>query len=174
MKIAIGSTNPVKIKATEEAFKKVWPNKKWQTIGLEIPSGISNQPISDAESIFGATNRAKGALAKSRANFGVGIEGGLTKINGNWYDTAWIVIIDKYGTKSTGSTINMPTPPIFIEKVEQGMEIGHIDDLIFKQKNSKHAQGHFGLMSKNALTRMDAYREGIISALVRFIRPELF
>lgn len=174
MKIAIGSINPVKIQATKLAFQKVWPNKKWEVVGLEIPSKVSSQPKSDLESIKGATNRAKGALAKSKADFGVGIEGGLSKIDGNWYDTAWIVVIDKAGTKAIGSTINMPTPQMFIDKVNEGMEIGHIDDLIFKQQNSKHAQGHFGLMTKNALTRQSAYVEGTISALARFIRPEIF
>ncbi|KKS04789.1 MAG: putative non-canonical purine NTP phosphatase [Candidatus Curtissbacteria bacterium GW2011_GWA2_41_24] len=55
-----------------------------------------------------------------------------------------------------------------------GMELGHVDDVVFKVKNSKQGDGHFGLMSKNAVNRAEAYTEGVISALVRFIRPELF
>ena len=54
------------------------------------------------------------------------------------------------------------------------MELGHVDDVVFKVKNSKQGDGHFGLMSKNAVNRAEAYTEGVISALVRFIRPELF
>lgn len=174
MKIAVGSTNPVKIEATRQAFKKVWPKKKWEVTDLEIPSGVSHQPKSDLESIKGATNRAKGALQQGKADFGVGLEGGISKINGVWFDTAWIVIIAKNGKKGIGSTINMPTPPSFIKKVEKGMEIGHIDDEVFKRQNSKHQEGHFGLMTKNALTRESAYIEGVVSALVPFINPKLF
>ncbi len=174
MKVAVGSTNPVKIEATRQAFAKVWPKKTWEVIGLEIPSGISPQPKSDLESIKGATNRAKGALKQAKADYGVGIEGGISKINVMWFDTAWIVILNNKGKQGIGSTINMPTPPSFIKKVQQGMEIGHIDDEVFKRVNSKHQEGHFGLMTKNALTRESAYIDGVISALVCFIHPNLF
>lgn len=174
MKVAIGSTNPVKIKATEEAFKKVWPEKKWEVVGLDIPSGVSNQPMSDTESIKGATNRAKGALEKSKADFGVGIEGGLTQIENMWFDTAWVVIFDKNGKRGIGSTINMPTPKSFIKLVEKGMEIGHIDDEVFKRQNSKHAEGHYGLMTKGLITRQDGYVHGVIAALTAFMHPTLF
>lgn len=174
MKIAVGSTNPVKIKATRQAFLKVWPKKKWEVVGIEVESGVSSQPKSDLESIRGATNRARGALKQAKSDYGVGIEGGISKINGIWFDTAWIVVLDKKGRKGIGSTINMPTPPSFIKKVEKGMEVGHIDDEVFKKQNSKHQEGHFGLMTKNALTRKSAYIEGVISALVPFIHPGLF
>ncbi len=152
----------------------VGPNKKWEVIGLEIPSGASAQPKSDAESIKGATNRAVGAIKKTGADFGVGLEGGISKIQNIWFDTAWIVAINKKGVKGIGSTINMQTPSSFIKKVEKGMEIGEIDDMVFKRKNSKHEEGHFGLMTKSALTRELAYVDGVISALVRFINPQLF
>lgn len=174
MKVAVGSTNPVKIEATKLAFEKVWPNKKWEVVGVEVSSGVSGQPKSDSESIKGATNRTIGAIKKEKADFGVGLEGGITKVDGLWFDTAWIVVIDKNDKKGIGSTINMPTPRSFINQVEKGMEIGEIDDMFFKVKNSKQGDGHFGLMSKNAITRKDAYVQGVISALVRFIRPDLF
>ena len=174
MKIAVGSTNPVKIKATEAAFKKVWPNKKWQVVGLEIESGVSSQPMSDIESIKGATNRAKGALKKAKADFGVGIEGGLEKIKNKWFDSGWVVIVDKYGVIGIGSSIKMETPSLIIKKVKTGKEIGFIDDEIFKNTKSKHGIGHFGLMTDGAITRMECYTQGVISTLARFIHTELF
>ena len=61
MKVAIGSTNPVKIAAVKSAFKKVWPNKKFTFKGIKVNSGVSHQPMSDIESIKGAGNRAKKA-----------------------------------------------------------------------------------------------------------------
>ncbi len=174
MKIAVGSTNPVKINATKIAFEKVWPKKKWQVMSLEILSGVSSQPKSDTESIKGATNRAKGALLKSKADFAVGIEGGITKIENIWFDTAWMVVINKKGTKGVASSINMPTPPSFIKKVQAGMEIGHLDDEVFKRKNSKHQEGHYGLMTKGLITRQDGYIHGVISALTVFMHSQLF
>ena len=70
MIVAVGSLNPVKIQATLNAFKKFWPDKSWKIIGIETPSGVSDQPMSDNEYI-------KGAFKKIKADFGVGLEGGL-------------------------------------------------------------------------------------------------
>jgi len=175
MKVAVGSTNPVKIDAVRAAFHEVWPKQKWEVIDLETPSRVSSQPKSDQESIKGATNRAKDALKKSKADYGVGIEGGLSHINKVWFDTAWIVVIDKKGNEGIGSTVNMQTPPKFIKKsIDEGLEIGQIDDEYFKVKNSKQGIGHFGLMTNGNLTRKDGYIQGVIAALTRFIHPELY
>lgn len=174
MKIAVGSKNPIKIKAVEQAFKKVWPRKKWQVLGLDISSGVSSQPMSDAESIKGATNRAKGALEKSKADFGVGIEGGLHSIGTEWFDTAWIVVISKNGDKGIGSTYRLQTPKLIMKMIKKGLEIGEANDKIFNLKNSKQKAGHFGLMTNGIITRSDAYTYGIICALSRFIVPAVF
>ncbi|KKS04790.1 MAG: putative non-canonical purine NTP phosphatase [Candidatus Curtissbacteria bacterium GW2011_GWA2_41_24] len=85
MKIAVGSTNPVKIEAAKRAFGKVWPKKKLEIVGIEVPSGVSQQPMTDKEAVKGARNRAKVAIKSARADFGVGLEGGLQKF---WYG-AW-------------------------------------------------------------------------------------
>ncbi len=174
MKVAVGSTNPVKINAAKQAFKKVWPKKIWEIVGVEVESGVSNQPMSDEESIKGATNRAKRALKTTSADFGVGLEGGIHKTNGMWFDTGWAVVVDKKGTLGIGTSIRMQSPPAMMKYVKKGMELGDIDDMLFGKKNTKHKQGHFGLMSKGALLREEAYQHGVISALTRFIHPKLF
>ncbi len=174
MRIAVGSTNPVKIEATKNAFQKVWPRKEWEVIGFEVTSGVSNQPMSDIESIKGATNRAKGALKLGKADFGVGLEGGIQKTSGLWFDTGWVVVMDKNGVMGIGTSIRMQSPPAMMEYVNKGMELGEIDDMLFGKKNTKHKQGHFGLMSKGVLVREEAYQHGVISALTRFLHPKLF
>lgn len=174
MKIAVGSTNPAKIEAVKEAFQKVWPKKKWEVIGVDVKSVVSNQPMSDTESIKGAISRAKQALKKSKADFAVGIEAGIHQIGKYWFDCGWMVVIDKEGNEGIGSSIRMHTPPRMIKMVREGKEIGEINDIIFKVKNSKHGIGHFGLMTNGAVNRTSAYTDGIISALARFINPDLY
>ena len=175
MKIAVGSTNPAKIKAARVAFQKVWPKKKFKIVGVDVKSGVSNQPMSDTESIKGARNRAKLSMEKTGADFGVGIEGGIHKVVGKYFDSGWVVVVNKKGEEGVGSSLRMETPPKAVKLVlEKGMELGHIDDLLFKTKNSKTGLGHFGLMTDGVLNRSDAYVQGVISALSRFIRPELF
>lgn len=174
MKVAIGSTNPAKINAVRLAFEKVWTDKKWHIIGLEVSSDVSNQPMSDLESIRGATNRAKNAIKKARADFGVGLEGGLQKIDNYYFDCGWVIVIDKKGIAGIASSARMLTPPSMMRHVFAGMELGEVDDLFFKKVNSKQGNGHFGLLTNNHLTRSTIYRDGVIAALARFLQPHLF
>ena len=58
MKIIIGSNNPAKVAAVKNAFHY----QQTEFLSLDIPSGVSEQPFSDEETIKGAINRAVGAL----------------------------------------------------------------------------------------------------------------
>lgn len=174
MKVAVGSKNPVKIAAVKEAFEKVFPEEQWEVEGIEVSSGVPDQPMSDEESITGARNRANRSLKDLNADYGVGLEGGLQEINGLWFDNGWIVVMNKKGAEGVGSTVKMPTPAKLMDLIHQGIELGIANDMVFKTKNSKHAEGHFGLMTKNAITRTSGYRDGVIAALSRFVHPDLF
>lgn len=174
MLVAVGSTNPVKINAVKKAFLQVWPQENITVKGIEVDSGIPSQPKSDEESIKGATNRAKRALEKLGADYGVGLEGGVHKIGDNWFDSGWMVVVDKNGTEGIGSTIKMHLSEKIMKHVHSGKELGDATDAVFGTVNSKQANGHFGLMTNNIITRTSGYTDGIIAALARFIRPEAY
>lgn len=174
MKVAVGSKNPVKIEAVKLAFERIWPEETWDVVGVEVKSGVSSQPMTDRESIRGAKNRARRAIKHLQSDFGVGLEGGLQKIGKHWFDCGWIVVFDKTGRNGIGSTAKIHTPPNMIKLILEGNELGIVNDIIFKTTNSKHGDGHFGLMTKNAITRSSGYRDGVIMALAPFIHPDLF
>ncbi len=174
MKVVVGSTNPVKIEAVRTAFEMVWPEQTWDVTGIPAASGVAAQPMSDEECIIGARNRAREALAYSDAAYGVGLEGGLQRVAGKWLNGGWSVVIDSSGREGIGATIKMITPARMMAKVEQGMELGDVDDLFFQQQNSKQAQGHFGLFTRGLITRKRAYVDGVITALARFMQLDLF
>jgi inosine/xanthosine triphosphatase len=175
MNIAIGSTNPVKIAATLKGFQKVWPKQKWEAQGFAVSSGVSAQPMSDKETIQGGRNRADAALAACpEAEYGVGLEGGIQQIGDQWFDCGWIIVHRRDGKEGIGSSIRMQTPAKMIKMVEQGMELGDIVDQLCEVKNAKQANGHFGLMSNNIITRESGYTDGVVAALVAFLQPELF
>jgi inosine/xanthosine triphosphatase len=174
-KVAVGSKNPVKIEAVKLAFNDVWPEIEWEVIGADVGSGVSDQPMSDRESIRGATNRAKRSRKLHNADFGVGIEGGLQKHGKEYVDAGWMVVVAKDGRVGIGASVSMHTPHKMMRMVlDEGKELGEVCDIIFKRKNTKHAEGQFGLMTKNLITRTEGYRQGVISALVRFIHPDLY
>ena len=57
--VVIASQNPVKIKCTELAFTEVFKNESIAFTGISVPSNVSDQPMTDSETLEGARNRAK-------------------------------------------------------------------------------------------------------------------
>lgn len=174
MKIAVGSKNPAKIKAVLTAFQQVFPDKEIQVDGVAVASEVPDQPMHLEETIRGARNRAIKSLSALDADMGVGLEGGLQEIDGRWFTSGWIVIIDKKGNEGIGSSIFMELPEKVMMHIRSGKELGHATDAIFHTVNAKHAQGYFGLMTDDAVTRDKAYSDAVLSALSRFIHPEVF
>jgi inosine/xanthosine triphosphatase len=167
MLIAVGSLNPSKIEAVRLGFEAYFPNTQKAYIGTAAASGISDQPMSTRESLTGARNRAKRALELApEAQYGVGLEGGLQQVHNHWFDTGWIVVRDREGNEGMGSTVGMPVADEVINlMLSRNIELGLALDEHFGTVNLKHAQGHFGLMTDNRITRATGYRDAVIVAL---------
>lgn len=174
MKVVVGSKNPVKIEAVRLSFEKIWPETMWEVIGVEVNSGVPDQPMSDSESITGARTRAKKALLEIESDYGVGLEGGIQQVDELFFDCGWIVVIDKTGAEGIGASPKMIVPEKMMTLISQGHELGTAADILFNTKNSKQANGTFGMMTNDAVTRTTGYQSGIIMALSRFLHPELF
>jgi len=166
--------NPVKIAAAAAGFTAVWPGKDWHCEGCLVPSGVCEQPMSNTESIRGARNRALRALRALQVDFGVGIESGLEEIDGIWFSTGWVLIIDTDGSEAVSSSMLRPVPLPSMALVRQGLELGSANDVVFGKTNSKQANGLIGLLTNDILTREGVFRDAVISALARFLHPELF
>jgi inosine/xanthosine triphosphatase len=75
MRIAVGSTNPTEVRAVENVMRRIYGDV--EVFGMEVESGVSDQPIGIEEITRGAINRAKKALERSGADLGVGIGAGI-------------------------------------------------------------------------------------------------
>eukprot|EP00285_Hemiselmis_virescens_P013921 CAMPEP_0173402128 /NCGR_PEP_ID=MMETSP1356-20130122/53024_1 /TAXON_ID=77927 ORGANISM="Hemiselmis virescens, Strain PCC157" /NCGR_SAMPLE_ID=MMETSP1356 /ASSEMBLY_ACC=CAM_ASM_000847 /LENGTH=96 /DNA_ID=CAMNT_0014362413 /DNA_START=28 /DNA_END=315 /DNA_ORIENTATION=+ len=74
----VASTNPVKVNAAKQSLSQCFPSTEVTVIGHKIPSGVSDQPMTDAETKQGAINRAKSAMdAHPGHDLYFGIEGGI-------------------------------------------------------------------------------------------------
>ena len=65
MRVAIGSTNPVKCNAVRAVLSPLFPGASFVTV--DVPSGVAAQPWGDVETRTGAHNRARAARAAARA-----------------------------------------------------------------------------------------------------------
>jgi len=170
-KVIIASKNPVKINATKIAFKKVF-NSNFEFEGISSNSMVSNQPISNQETLLGAQNRLKD-ISNETADYFVSIEGGVDLIDNNFEVFAWIVITD-LKTKAKAKTASFPLPLKISKLIKEGYELGDADDIVFKRSNSKQKNGAVGILTKNLINRTDYYVHAIILALIPFTNSKLY
>lgn len=170
MKIVVASNNPIKIGATEQAFCAQFSGQRIETISVDVDSGAGDQPTSDIATRQGARRRAENAQAvEPRADFWVGLEGGIELIDEQLMAFAWIAIRGANGGFSEARTTTLPLPPAVRELVDVGMELGKANDRVFATLNSKHGGGAFGLLSEGRYTRESIYAQTLTIALIPFV-----
>lgn len=175
IKVYIGSENPVKVECTRIGFEAVFGTLvNYEFIGKSVPSGVSDQPMTNEETLEGALNRADN-LKKlfPDGDYFVGIEGGIQKIGNEMEAYAWIVI-NNNGLSGKAQTSTFQLPPKIVELINKGIELGHADDMVFKRKNSKQGNGAVGILTHNIIDRIEYYRHAVILALIPFVNPELY
>ncbi|MEP7292038.1 MAG: inosine/xanthosine triphosphatase [Chloroflexota bacterium] len=166
--LIVASTNPVKIAATLEGFRRMFPDESFEARGISVPSGVSDQPMTDAETLQGALNRLANVRATSpEADYWVGIEGGVEDVAGILECFAWAVASDGVRVgKSRTATFSLPEEAARL--VWQGMELGHADDVVFGRSNSKQQNGSVGLLTGDVVDRTAYYLQAVILALIPF------
>ena len=177
MRIIVGSQNPVKLEAVSVAFASFFQEVCFEVQPVSVPSGVSTQPLSDAETLTGATNRAKAARElEGDADFWVGIEGGLHPSPGEvnaYLSFSWVVVLGR-NQIGRGRSASYELPKAISDLIRQGMELGDADDLIFGVSGSKRDSGGVGLLTEGRVTRSQFYAEAVKLALIPFVNPELF
>lgn len=166
--VTIASLNPAKINAVKSAFEMVFPDTVFQFNGIDVPSGVADQPMSDNETRHGARNRVHNAKqAEPGSDYYVGIEAG---IEGN-ATFAWIVIeSEQHQGESRSSSLALP--PKVLAKLANAHELGDVMDEVFATDNIKQKGGAIGLLTQHHLTRSSVYHQALILALVPFLNPD--
>lgn len=174
MKVAVGSKNPVKIAAARQAFAAIWPHEEISIVSSDVPSGVSDQPMSTEESIKGAINRAKTVKVALRPDYAVGIEAGSVKVGDQWFEDGWVAVIDQTGSVGLGGSPRIQIAPKLMKLIKSGQEFGEAGDAVFGTTGMKQSSGYCGMMTGNVFTRTDMLCDAIIMALGRFVRPDVF
>lgn len=172
--VVIASRNPVKMEAVRQAFESCFPTRNIRFEGVQVPSGVSDQPMTNEETRRGARQRAEAAQAQQpQADFWVGLEGGLETDGQDLRAFAWMVVASAK-KRGEARTACFPLPRKVAALVREGKELGEADDIVFGQTNSKQQEGAVGLLTHGRITRTTYYREALILALVPFVQPALY
>jgi inosine/xanthosine triphosphatase len=165
--IAVGSHNPAKLKAVKKAVHRVWPEAEIRPVS--VPSGVAAMPMSDAECLAGARNRARAAQQATGAAYGIGLEGGVQESEAGLLLLGWVVVVDEHGREGVGSTARLPLPAAIAARVMAGEELGPVMDDILGETKSNHRGGAVGALTKGLVLRGDAFRMAVTYALVPFL-----
>ena len=170
MQIAIGSTNPVKIRAVKNVARKIFPNAEF--VAREVPSGVPGQPRGDKQTRRGAVNRARAVRKATRADWGVGLEAGIVENEFGAMTCAWCAIVDRRRRVGIGGSTNMLLPDEVAARVKAGAELGDAMDAFARIKNVKHKMGAIGVLTRGLSNRQRAYEYVLTLAVVRFLWRE--
>ncbi|NCN87474.1 MAG: DUF84 family protein [Candidatus Pacebacteria bacterium] len=167
MIIFVGSKNPVKINSVINAGSENWPELR--VIGIDVPSGISEQPMSDEETRQGATNRAQAVLKEgletlskeeieNETILGVGLEGGVFKKHEDeLWSTVWATVTDQENNLYESNGARFKVPEIIASRILAGEEMGPIMGSFFSDPNLKQKQGAIGVITKGFVDRTEEY-----------------
>ena len=172
-RVAVGSTNPVKVAAVRAVLAAAGASVEITSIG--VPSTVRDQPIGDDETIRGAVARAKAARDTTGAELGAGIEGGVVELpDGSMRTCAWAAIVGADGVTGIGGSLAMPLPSAVADLVRGGLELGHAMDRYVNERNTKHGKGAVGILTNGLVDRQRAYESLVSYALAPFITPDLY
>jgi inosine/xanthosine triphosphatase len=121
-RVAVGSTNPVKINAVRRAFRLLCSAI---VEGVAVDSGVPPQPVGFREVIAGAVNRAVNALSEG-FDYGVGVEAGLVDTGAEQIELQVAAIVGPGGRVSLGLSQGFMIPPAWVEEVHKRVELGDI------------------------------------------------
>ena len=167
LKIAVGSTNPVKLAAVKAVLAQAYPQAEF--VAVDVPSAVPAQPWGDDQTRQGALNRAGVVLAQTGADLGVGLEGGVKDTPVGLMTCAWCAIVNAAGRVGFGGGVNMLLPPLVAQVLRERGELGPAMDALVNEHNTKQAQGAVGILTNGLSNRQAAYEQLVAMAAAPFV-----
>jgi len=172
LRVAVGSTNPVKVRAVEEVLRAFYPEA--EVFGVEVSSDVRAQPIGMQETVLGAVNRAREALR--HGDLGVGIEAGLVEVPftlTGYMDVQFCAISDgEVVTLGAGSGFEYP--PRVVREVLRGREVGEVMEELSGIAEIGRKGGAIGFLSHGRLSRKELTKQAVLMAMLPRINREVY
>jgi non-canonical (house-cleaning) NTP pyrophosphatase len=186
--IAVGSTRKPKVEAVRNALAAFGPllgtTAVFEIVPIEVPSGVRHTPLSREDLMAGARQRAEALVRIShdtRApwNYFVGLEGGIDVIHEGaqrWvFLESWAYVADDAGRGSFGRSGAVLVPEALAKSVvEDGVDLSEAIDAFAGGRGIRDGQGAWGVLTRNVITRQDAFRVAVVSAFAPFFNREIF
>lgn len=171
MIIYVGSQNKAKIKAVEIALAQIKEQQKKSLTsirkveGVIVPSGVSEQPKYDEETIQGALNRCQELHQRYPGSICIGLEGGVQETTHGLLLCNWGVLIDQEGNRYIAGGARIPLPESVTEGIRQGKELGEVIEHYANQTNVRQNEGAIGILSNGLIDRPHMFAEVVLLLL---------
>lgn len=186
--VAVGSTRRPKLNAVWEALTvfgpSLDPGAQFEVVGVEVPSGVGHTPLSRADLMAGARQRSESLIGMARDRgepwrYFVGLEGGLDVVREDgrrWvFLENWAYVTDGTGRGSFGQSGGVLLPEALAKRVvDEGVELAEAIDAFAGGHGIRDAQGAWGVLTRNMITRQDAFRTAVINAFAPFFNAALY
>jgi non-canonical (house-cleaning) NTP pyrophosphatase len=174
----------------------------FEVLGIEVESGVRHTPLSREDLMAGARQRAEALVQMARARnegwkYFVGLEGGLDVIAGldvipsldvvpeldvvseathRWvFLESWAYVSDGEGRGSFGQSGAVLVPdPLAQTVVDDGIELSQAIDAFAGGHNIRDAEGAWGILTRNLITREDSFRAAVINAFAPLFNRQLY
>jgi inosine/xanthosine triphosphatase len=170
MKVAVGTLNPVKVAAVKNVFGRVYESVTVEP--RKVSTGVPAQPFG-TEVIKGAMTRAKNAYKGGGYDYGVGIEAGLTDVEGYVLDVQFCAIYDREGF-TIGCGSGFEYPPAVLADVLAGREVGDVMSEIAGIEDLGKKMGAIGYLSHGLIDRTQLTEQSVTMALIPRMNPKLY
>jgi len=161
MKIILGSTSEQKIKIIKDLISDA------EIVPVSVESGITDQPLDEETTIRGSINRAQNAIIahNDAFDFSIGLEGGLSFINGLYNLVCVVSIVDDKGRVHVGVSKKLPLPRSVSLEIENGKQFGEV--IRGYEKEIKEITKLKSLVEE-LISRQGSFKEAISSAYLQF------
>ncbi len=178
---------------------------RFEVVGVEVESGVAHTPLSSAETMTGARQRAEALrhLAEEKNEpweYFVGLEGGLDVVAGQTSRSVpqdarsapspnvengcparhvflenWAYVCDRAGRGAFGRSGGILIPAALAARVvDEGVELSVAIDEHASSSGIRDAQGAWGVLTRNMITRQDAFRTAVINAFAPFYNSPVY
>jgi non-canonical (house-cleaning) NTP pyrophosphatase len=185
--VAVGTSRKPKLNAVSEALDAIKPllapSAEFQIEVREVPSGVSHTPSSREELMRGARQRAEALISVATQlgqhwNYFVGLEGGLDVIHENGqrrvFLESWAYVTNgTLGIHGRSGAVEIPEA-LASEVLDKGIELGVAIDTFAGERGVRDAQGAWGVLTSNQITRQSAFVVALVAAFAPFYNSVLY
>ncbi len=162
--VVAATKNPAKIKAILDGFELIFGQGSCQVEGVDVDSGVPEQPLGSEQTLAGARNRVANAKAlRPTADFWVAIEAGIDEQS----TFSW-VSIENPELRGESRSATLPLPAAIMKHIDAGEALGPAMSAWSGIEKIGRKEGAIGVFTAGALTRSSVYVQAVVLALSPF------